>query len=478
MAQRTKIVCTMGPSTESDDVLRKIIQSGMRVARFNFSHGTHDYHRQGVERVKRISSELGIVVATMADTKGPEIRTRKNKDGVGVRFEPGEEIIVTARDVLTEPGLIALDYESLYKDVSAGSRIFVDDGLIELAVTGVEGTDIHCRVANGGLVTEHKGVNVPGVSLGLPPVTDHDKDDIRFACEIGMDAVAVSFVTDDKAPKQVRELCDACGRDDMFIISKIESALAIQHFDDILAFSDGIMVARGDLGVEIAPAEIPHVQKQIVSACNRSFKPVITATQMLESMTHNPRPTRAEVTDVANAIYDGTDCVMLSGETAAGSYPVEAVRMMADVCINAERYHEERSDFHAQPGTNVVSTATAYSAVSLASRVGAVALLCPTFSGRTACIMSSLRPKLPIIVTTPFETTIKHTCFMWGVTGLVTTETEGLSRTFIGALKACTEAGLVQSNDIVVITAGDPLTSPLSYDLDTASNVCVVAQAL
>ena len=481
--QRTKIVCTMGPSTESDDVLRQMIIEGMRVARFNFSHGDHTYHAKGIRRVRRISEELGIDVALMADTKGPEIRTRLNEGGKPITFATGKVIRITSEDVKTTPDRIALDYAHLAKDVEPGSYIYVDDALIELEVIDVEGDEIVVKVINGGPVGERKGVNVPNVILALPAVTERDVDDITFACKMGMDAIAVSFVRDDDAPIKVRELCRERGREDMTIVSKIESSLALRNFDKILAASDVIMVARGDLGVEIAPASIPQTQKRIIDACNRNFKPVITATQMLESMTHNPRPTRAEVTDVANAIYDGTDCVMLSGETAAGLYPVEAVKMMASICQASEpnvveRHLTDRLDAPANYEAGVVGVCTGYAAVKLASQVGAVALLCPTMSGKTARIMSSLRPLLPIIVTSPHASTLKRACFMWGVEAILNEEQEGLSKTFTNAIKLSVEAGYIHTDDIVVITAGDPLTSPFTKGLETATNVCVVAQAL
>lgn len=478
MQQRTKIVCTMGPSTEDEGILRQMILAGMTVARYNFSHGDHEYHRQGIERVRRVADELDKQVALMADTKGPEIRTGLNKDHKPFEVRAGDTVVVTTEEVEGTSERFCLDYQSLPSQVEPGSHIFVDDGLIDLEVMGVDGRDITCRVINGGAMGERKGVNIPNIVLDLPALTERDKDDIRFACDMGMDAIAISFVCDAASVNAVRELCDSCGRDDIMLISKIESALAVNNFISILAVSDGIMVARGDLGIEIPPAEVPHVQKKIIAACNKAYKPVITATQMLESMTHNPRPTRAEVTDVANAIFDGTDCVMLSGETAAGNFPTEAVRMMAEVCQQAERHLRERRKYHEQTSISAVSSATGFAAVELARRVGAVAILCPTVSGRTARIMSSFRPALPILVTTPLESTMRHTNFYWGVQGMLTEEQEGLSRTFFDSLQTARKLGYVQQDDIVVLTAGDPLTSPFTKGIETATNVCAVAQAM
>ena len=475
-ANRTKIVCTVGPATEDDDILREMIRSGMRVARLNFSHGTHDYHRQNIERVRRISEELGIPVAIMLDTKGPEIRTRLIKGHKPVRLETGAPVIVTTEPIEGTKERFSLDYALLPKEVHPGSLIFVDDGLICLTVDHVEGNDIHCVVTNSGMLGERKGVNVPNVVMELPSVTEQDRKDIRFACEMGVDAIAASFIRDAAAVHEIRDLCDENGCPQMMIISKIESALAIGAFDEILEASDGIMVARGDLGVEIPPAEIPQVQKDIIKRCNAAYKPVITATQMLDSMIRNPRPTRAEVTDVANAIYDGTDCVMLSGETAAGAYPVEAVRMMAEVCRQAEQHLSTRHVYHDRGGTRNVSGAASFGAIEMAERVGAVALVCPTASGLTARIMAAFRPRLPILATSPNEATLRKFCFYWGVIGIQTSLQDGLASICYDTLKVARRSGLVKQDDIVVITAGDPVTSPLTDHSETSTNVCMIAQ--
>ena len=333
--KRTKIVCTMGPATESDEVLRELIKNGMNVARFNFSHGSHAYHRQNIERVRSISEELGIPVAIMLDTKGPEVRTGLLEGGQKVTVNTGDQIIVTAQPTTEDwhgnAGHISLDYLNLPKEVEKGSIILIDDGLVGLEVDHVEGNDMHCVVTNGGEIGEKKGVNVPNVEIGLPSVTEQDIADIMFGCELGIDAIAASFIRNAQAVDEIRKLCADNGLRNVYIFPKIESALGVKNFDEILAASDGCMVARGDLGVEIPAQEVPHIQKIIIKKCAQSYKPVITATQMLDSMIRNPRPTRAEVNDVANAIYDGTDCVMLSGETAAGKYPVEAVKMMASI---------------------------------------------------------------------------------------------------------------------------------------------------
>ena len=450
-SKKTKIVCTMGPATESDDVLRALIENGMNVARFNFSHGSHDYHRQMIERVRRISGELSIPVAIMLDTKGPEVRTGLLEDGKKVTVNTGDTIVVTAQptteDFHGNAGHISLDYLNLPNEVEKGSIILIDDGLVGLEVDHVDGADIHCVVTNGGEIGEKKGVNVPNVNIGLPSVTDQDRADIMFGCELGIDAIA-----------------------------KIESALGVKNFDEILEASDGIMVARGDLGVEVPAAQVPHIQKTIIRKCNNAYKPVITATQMLDSMIRNPRPTRAEVADVANAIYDGTDCVMLSGETAAGKYPVAAVRTMAEVAKETETYLEERKVYHDRGGVRNVNGATGFAAVEMADRVNAKCILCPTHSGRTARIVSNFRPRIPLYAMSPSEEAIRRTCFYWGVYGFKTTEQGSLSNTLYNALSVAKANKVVDAGDIVVITAGDPQTSPRQGDYTTSTNMAMVAQ--
>jgi pyruvate kinase len=480
VAKRTKIVCTMGPATESDDVLRELIKSGMNVARFNFSHGSHDYHRKNIERVRRISEELGIPVAIMLDTKGPEVRTGLLEGGQKVTVNTGDEIVVTAQptteDFHGNAKHISLDYLDLPKEVTKGSVILIDDGLVGLEVTGVEGQDMHCTVTNGGEIGEKKGVNVPNVEIGLPSVTEQDRADIMFGCELGIDAISASFIRNAKAVDEIRTLCAENGMRNVYIFPKIESAMGVKNFDEILAVSDGIMVARGDLGVEVPAAEVPHIQKTIIHKCNNAYKPVITATQMLDSMIRNPRPTRAEVSDVANAIYDGTDCVMLSGETAAGKYPVQAVQTMASICLETEKYLLERTEYHDRGGMRNVNSAIGAAAVEVADRVGAKCIICPTHSGRTARLISNFRPKLPIYAMSPSNHAIRKTCFQWGVKAFKTTEQGSLSATCYNALTVAKEKGIANKGDLVVVTAGDPQTSPSQGDYITSTNMAMVAQ--
>lgn len=474
--RRTKIVCTIGPASQNEDTLREMMRAGMDVARLNFSHGSYEYHLASIELVRRVADDLGANVAVMVDTKGPEIRTRPWEGRTPVSLEAGQHVMVTTRTDFAE-GWISINYLALPHEVEPGSSIFIDDGLIELRVEAVENdTDIRCIAVNDGTVGERKGVNVPNVALSLPSVTEQDEQDIRFACEQGADAIAISFVRDADAVQQVRAICKECGRKDMMLIAKIETPLALKGLEDIVKASDGIMVARGDLGVEIPPAQVPNVQKDVIQMCNRLYKPVITATQMLESMTHNPRPTRAEVTDVANAIYDGTDCVMLSGETAAGEHPVAAVRMMAEICRNAEPRLETRRIYHDNSESVDVSGVASFGAVEMARRVGATAIMCPTSSGRTARTMAAYKPSIPIIAIVHSMAVMRYTCFFWGVDCVLVDEQDGIARTCYSALKVARRCGLVDRDDYVVITAGDPVTSPLIEGSGTSTNVCMIAQ--
>jgi pyruvate kinase len=474
--KRTKIICTMGPATEDDAVLRELILNGMNVARFNFSHGSHDYHRRNIERVRQISDELKIPVAILLDTKGPEIRTGELVGHHPVTLQKDAMVVVTTREVPGSSECFSISYHDLPSEVEKGSTILVDDGLIELTVDHVDGPDIYCIVRNGGKLNEHKGVNVPNVEVGLPSVTEQDKADIMFGCELGVDAIAASFVRSGAAVDEIRKICTEMGMRNMYILSKIESATAVKNFDEILEHSDGIMVARGDLGVEMPPEQVPHIQKRIIAKCGNAYKPVIVATQMLDSMSHNPRPTRAEVGDVANAVYDGADCVMLSGETAAGMYPIEAVKTMTAICKETERYLEERQVYHDRGGVRNVNSAIGFASVEVAARVGATCIICPSRSGRTARLISNFRPKLPIYAMSPSRQAIRKTCFLWGVFAYKTSEQGSLQSTLYESLERAKEEGLVEKGDVVVITSGDPQTSPQQGDYITSTNMCMVAQ--
>lgn len=479
-SKKTKIVCTMGPATEDEEVLRRLILHGMNVARFNFSHGSHQYHRSMIEKVRRLSSELGIPVAILLDTKGPEIRTGLLEDGKKVTVKTGDTLVVTAQETSEDfhgtAEHISLDYLNLPSEVEKGSIILIDDGLIGLEVDHVEGQDMYCVVTNGGEIGEKKGVNVPNVNVGLPSVTAQDRADIMFGCELGIDAIAASFIRDAKAVEEIRNICIEMGAPNVMIFPKIESALGVQNFDEILHVSDGIMVARGDLGVEVPAAQVPHIQKTIIKKCAEHYKPVITATQMLDSMQRNPRPTRAEVNDVANAVYDGTDCVMLSGETAAGKYPIDAVSTMSDICKETEKYVQENKTYYDRHGVRNVNGATGFAAVEMADRVNAKCIIVPTHSGRSARLVSKFRPKVPLYAMSPSEEAVRRTCFYWGVYAFRTTEQGALTGTLYNALTTAKQNKVVESGDIVILTAGDPQTSPRQGDYTTSTNLAMIAQ--
>ncbi len=476
MAKRTKIVCTMGPATEDDNVLRDLMRNGMNVARFNFSHGSHEYHGKNIERVRRIADELGLTVAILLDTKGPEIRTGELADHKPVTLVTGSRIVLTTNNVIGSDECVSVNYAGLTNDVGPGDHILVDDGLIDLKVLHVEGTDIHCDVVNGGELKERKGVNVPGVDVSLPSVTEQDRADIEFGCKLGIDAIAASFIRNAEAVEEIRSICAENGGDDILIFSKVECALAVENYQSIALASDGIMVARGDLGVEIPEEQVPHAQKMMIRFCNDNYKPVITATQMLDSMIHNPRPTRAEVTDVANAIYDGTDCVMLSGETAAGRYPVEAVHTMASICLETEKYREPRDQVPHRKGIHNVNTTIGRSSVRIADVVGATCILCPTHTGRTPRLVSASRPPIPIYAFSSLEKAIRRTSFLWGVHGVLTEEQETHIDACYNAIQTAHMHGFAQTGDLVVVMAGDPETTPFTDDYVSSTNMITVAQ--
>lgn len=474
--KRTKIVCTMGPATEDEAVLRQLVEEGMNVARFNFSHGSHEYHRAGIERVRRVAEELGVPVAIMLDTKGPEIRTGELVGHEPVRLSAGDVVTIVCEQGEGTASRIPITYDGLPAEVSPGSTILMDDGLISLRVVSVDGAEVACEVTSGGVLGEHKGVNVPGARLGLPAVTERDVADITFGCQMGVDAIAASFIRDAEGVRQIRAICAEQGREDILVFPKIECAQGIENFDEILAEADGIMVARGDLGVEMPAQEVPYLQKDMIRKCNVAYKPVITATQMLDSMIRNPRPTRAEVADVANAVYDGTDCVMLSGETAAGSWPVEAVRTMASICVETERHLEERHDYQDRGGVRNVNGSIGFSAMTIAESVGATCIITPTTTGRTARLISVFRPRLPIVAFSPIEGTLRRCCFYWGVEAYRSTLMPSMEATVRNALQLAGELGIARKDDLVILTAGDPRTSPSQGEYVTSTNMLMVCQ--
>lgn len=461
MSKRTKIVCTLGPAVDSEEALRGLIEAGMDVARLNFSHGSHAEHKVRIDRLKKVREEMGSPCAIMLDTCGPEIRTGRLTGGKPVQLKAGETIVLTEDEVEGTAERVHQNCPGLARAVAPGTTILVDDGLIELAVFRVDGGDIHCAVQNEGVLGERKSINVPGVSVDLPALTDQDRADILFGIEQGVDFVAASFVRDADGVREIRKFMTDHGGLDITLISKIESAQAIDHIEDIVELSGGIMVARGDLGVEVPPHRVPHLQKKIIRLCNEKYRPVITATQMLESMIHDPRPTRAEVTDVASAIYDGTDCVMLSGETAMGAHPVEAVRTMARIAEATEPYLREEGTATARTvERSEVASSVGLAAVATAEALGARCIVAPTMSGMTARMMANLRPNMPIYAPTPFEHVMRRMQLYWGVTPILAPVVGELQTVFLRSRDALVERGLLQVGDLAVLTAGDAKTGP------------------
>ena len=454
--KKTKIVCTMGPNTDNREIMKELALNGMDVARFNFSHGDHAEHRHRLEILESVREELGIPIASLLDTKGPESRTGKLKDGKKVTLKEGDLYTLTTEEIVGDETRGYINYAGLAEDVKPGDRILIDDGLIELHVREVNGTDIVCRIENGGELGEKKGVNVPGVRVKLPALTDKDKEDIRFGVDAGFDFVAASFVRNADAIREIREILDEKGST-MQIIAKIENEEGIENIDSIIEASDGIMVARGDMGVEIPAEKVPHIQKMIIRKCNLACKVVITATQMLDSMIRNPRPTRAEVSDVANAVYEGTDAVMLSGETAMGSYPIEAVRMMSQIAEESEKYLDymfyQRRKVSAENLRNISNT-VCYSSVATASDLEAPVIVAPSVSGFTTRMLSKWRPKALIAGLSPSMTAVRQMQLYWGVKPFHAKRAESTDALLFASVELLKEKGIVKEGEIVVATAG------------------------
>ncbi|MEG0638984.1 MAG: pyruvate kinase [Clostridia bacterium] len=456
--RKTKIVCTLGPATEDDQVLRQIILSGMNVARLNFSHGTHESHLNNINRIKKLREELGLPIAIMLDTRGPEIRLETFAKGK-IELHKGQKFTLHTQTVIGDENQASITYPELTKDIHEGTVILIDDGLVGMTVTGLSDTDIVCTVLNDGIISDRKSINVPGVELSMPFISDKDREDIIFGIHNGIDFVAASFTRSATDILDIRKLFSKEGCTNINIIAKIENSQGVQNIDDILRVSDGIMVARGDLGVEIPLEQVPVIQKMLIHKVYTAGKQVITATQMLDSMMKNPRPTRAEATDVANAIYDGTSAIMLSGETAAGLYPVEAVQTMARIAMCAERdinyqkRFKERMPELTPDVTNAISHATCTSAHDL----GAAAIITVTKGGRTARMISKYRPSCPIICCTTDETVRRQLSLSWGVIPLVIEEATNTDELFECAVQAGEKAGLLHDGELVVMTAGVPL---------------------
>lgn len=459
--RKTKIICTMGPATDNIEVLRAMARAGMNVARFNFSHGSHEEHKQRIDRVKAVREEYNLPIALLLDTKGPEIRTGDMQDGK-IFLKKGEQIRLTPRACLGTPSKISITYPDLYQDVQAGTSILIDDGLIELRVEQTQEQDILCRVLNDGAVSNHKGINVPDVHLSIPYLSDKDKADIQFGIEQGVDFVAASFVRTADDVQQLRMLLDENGGAHINIIAKIENQQGVDNIDEIIEAADGIMIARGDMGVEIPPEYVPVIQQKIIQKVYTAGKPVITATQMLDSMISHPRPTRAEATDVANAIFQGTSATMLSGETAAGKYPVQALQMMSRIAEHMEQNIDyntifKKTDRNENPDiTNAIAHATCLTAIDLK----ASAILAVTKSGSTAHMMSKHRPGCLIGACTSSERVLRQLNLSWGVYPMLIKEEYSSEILCLRAIEAAQKHKLVKVGDTIVFAGGVPLGIP------------------
>ena len=456
--RRTKIVCTIGPASQEEDILREIIKSGMNVARFNFSHGDHEEHGRKLERVRRISRELHLPVAVLLDTRGPEIRLCDFENGK-VELVEGQKFTLTTEDILGTSERATITYKNLVNDVKPGNSILIDDGLIGLRVEEVTDKDIICTVLNGGPVSNHKGVNVPGAKLTMPFIDKKDHEDIVYACEMGFDFIAASFVRCKEDVLEIREILKQYNSK-IQIIAKIESVQGIENLSEILEVSDGIMVARGDMGVEVPMEEVPIIQKKIIKMAVHAGKHVITATQMLDSMMKHPRPTRAEATDVANAIYDGTTGIMLSGETANGDYPLEALQTMARIAERTEQDIDYTSRMRKaeatlyQPDT---TSAICHATCNIAADLNVQAIITVTMSGFTSAMIARYKPSCPIIGCTTSRLVWRQMNLQWGVSPLLISEENTAEDLFREAVNAALEAGYVKKGDRVVLTAGIPL---------------------
>ncbi len=457
--RKTKIICTIGPASESEQRMRELITAGMNVARFNFSHGTREQQLEKYLRLVKVRKELRLPVATLLDTKGPEIRLGKFGSG-RAELVAGQLFELTTEEIEGTNSRASITYKNLRNDVQEGSVVLIDDGLIQMVVEKIQGSDILCRVINGGPVSDHKGVNVPGAILSMPYISSTDREDIIFGAEHGFDFLAASFARSREDLLEVRKIVDSCGSK-MKIIAKIENMQGINNLEEILDVSDGIMVARGDMGVEVPMEEVPVLQKKMIKMAVAQGKHVITATQMLDSMIKNPRPTRAEATDVANAIYDGTTAIMLSGETAAGHYPIEAVRTMARIAERTEQdidYWGRMQRISNDPSNKVsITTAISYATCSVAMDVQAAAIITVTMSGFTAGMIARYKPNCKVIGCTLDEKVHRQLNLLWGVTPVMIRKEETTDDLFEEAVFKCKRAGLIKSGDTVVITAGVPL---------------------
>lgn len=479
--RRTKIVCTIGPASEDLPTIKKLIRGGMDVARLNFSHGNLHEHAGRIAKVREAGKQLGRRIAILADTRGPEIRIKTFAEGE-IELQEGKKFTLTTEDLEGDSRRVCINYQDLPGDVQPGDRILIDDGLIELRAEKVFPGEIETEVIHGGKLSSRKGINLPGVSLNIPFLSQDDKRDIEFAFAQNVDFIAASFVRSAEDIISIRRLAEE-NRVITRIIAKIENYKGVENFTGILRAADGIMIARGDLGVEIPAEDVPLMQKSIIAACNHAGKPVITATQMLDSMIRNPRPTRAEASDVANAIFDGTDAVMLSGETAQGAFPVEAVETMARIALRTEKALEYRKILaHFEPVThNTVTDAISYATCHAAQELGAAAIISATQSGHTARMVSKYKPEAPIIAVTPSEKVASALSLTWGVYPLLCPPTSHTDETFDTAVSVALEAEVIKNGDLVVLTAGVPVGVPGTTNfmrIDTVGEAIIRGQGV
>lgn len=456
--KKTKIICTVGPASEDRQILRSMMLNGMNGARLNFSHGTHEGQKRKIDLIKELREELNLPIPIILDTKGPEIRTGRFAEKE-VKLTEGQKYILSTEDVLGTSEMCSVSYKGLIEDVKPGNQVLVDDGLVGMTIDEIRGSQIICTVNNSGIIKDYKSVNVPGVSVKLPAITDKDKDDILFGIGEQIDFIAQSFARKSTDIQEMRVFLEESGAEHVKIIAKIENKEGVDNISDIIQDADIIMVARGDLGVEIPAEQVPLIQKKIIKLCNFAGKPVITATQMMDSMIRNPRPTRAEVADVANAIFDGTDVIMLSGETASGRYPEESVRTMNDIAItteaaiNYDKLLGEKSTAKDDSITDAIGYATCTSAQGLK----AAAIITPTTTGHTAKVVSKFRPKAPILAFTRYDQVARQLSLVWGVTPLVFGPALTEIDVFREAVNASVKKGFVSDKDLIVITAGAPV---------------------
>ncbi len=461
MLRKTKIICTLGPSAQTEEMIQALAEAGMNGARFNFSHGDHETHLAIFHRLQAVRQATGLPIAAILDTKGPEIRIRSFRDGP-VTLKPGGAFTLTTREIEGDAAIVSVTYPRLHEELTPGVRILLDDGLIALRVEKIQGQDILCQVETGGILSANKSINIPGVSIQLPALTERDREDLRFGAENGFDYVAASFVRRASDVEAIREELAAHGGETIKIIAKIENQEGVDHIDDIIAAADGIMVARGDLGVEIPATHVPVIQKELIEKTVAAGKLVVIATQMLDSMIRNPRPTRAEVSDVANAVFDMADCVMLSGETASGKYPLEALKMMVDICRESEdsmdywKRIEDRCPA-VEPEGMSVDDATAHNCCLMAMDLKARAILTVTKTGHTARMIARFRPQCPVMALTLTETVRRQMALAWGVAPYLTMEVWSTDQVFSLCAGGAMAAGLVEPGDRVVVTAGVPL---------------------